>query len=110
MGMLQQMVHITRKLESEFDPYKTKLRIINNCIYGSDIQPIAMLISKLRFFISLICEQDDSTVNFADEENNFGINTLPNLETKFVAANSLLSADIHRYAGESWTIDRKSVV
>ena len=109
MGMLQQMVHITRKLESEFDPYKTKLRIINNCIYGSDIQPIAMLISKLRFFISLICEQDDSTVNFADEENNFGINTLPNLETKFVAANTLLSADIHRYAGESWTIDANLV-
>jgi len=102
MGMLQQMVHITRKLDSEFDPYQTKLRIINNCIYGSDIQPIAMLISKLRFFISLICEQDDKAVNFADEENNFGINTLPNLETKFVAANSLLVADIHKYADDDW--------
>lgn len=105
MGMLQQMVHITRKLDSEFDPYQTKLRIINNCIYGSDIQPIAMLISKLRFFISLICEQDDKAVNFADEENNFGINTLPNLETKFVAANSLLTADIHKYADDNWTLD-----
>lgn len=105
MGMLQQMVHITRKLDSEFDPYQTKLRIINNCIYGSDIQPIAMLISKLRFFISLICEQDDKAVNFADEENNFGINTLPNLETKFVAANSLLTADIHKYADDDWESD-----
>ena len=105
MGMLQQMVHITRKLDSEFDPYKTKLRIINNCIYGSDIQPIAMLISKLRFFISLICEQDDHAVDFKDEENNFGINTLPNLETKFVAANSLISADIHKYADDNWTLD-----
>ena len=102
MGMLQQMVHVTRKLDSEFDPYQTKLRIINNCIYGSDIQPIAMLISKLRFLISLICEQDDSNVNFNDEENNFGINTLPNLETKFVAANSLLTADIHKYADDNW--------
>lgn len=105
MGMLQQMVHITRKLESEFDPYKTKLRIINNCIYGSDIQPIAMLISKLRFFISLICEQDDKSINFDDAANNFGINTLPNLETKFVAANSLLTADIHKYADDNWTLD-----
>ena len=105
MGMLQQMVHITSKLDSVFDPYQTKLRIINNCIYGSDIQPIAMLISKLRFFISLICEQDDHNVNFADEENNFGINTLPNLETKFVAANSLLTADIHKYADDDWTLD-----
>ena len=105
MGMLQQMVHITRKLDSEFDPYKTKLRIINNCIYGSDIQPIAMLISKLRFFISLICEQDDKSVNFDDAENNFGINTLPNLETKFVAANSLLTADVRKYADDNWTLD-----
>ena len=105
MGMLQQMVHITRKLDSEFDPYQTKLRIINNCIYGSDIQPIAMLISKLRFFISLICEQDESRINYSDLENNYGIDTLPNLETKFVAANSLLTADIHNYADDDWTQD-----
>ena len=105
MGMLQQMVHITRKLDSEFDPYQTKLRIINNCIYGSDIQPIAMLISKLRFFISLICEQDESRINYSDPDNNYGIDTLPNLETKFVAANSLLRADIHNYADDDWTQD-----
>lgn len=105
MGMLQQMLQITRKLDSEFDPYQTKLRIINNCIYGSDIQPIAMLISKLRFFISLICEQDEKQIDFADEANNYGINTLPNLETKFVAANSLLRADIHNYADDDWTQD-----
>jgi hypothetical protein len=105
MGMLQQMVHITRKLDSEFDPYQTKLRIINNCIYGSDIQPIAMLISKLRFFISLICEQDESRINYSDPDNNYGIDTLPNLETKFVAANSLLRADIRNYADDDWTQD-----
>ena len=105
MGMLQQILQITRKLDSEFDPYQTKLRIINNCIYGSDIQPIAMLISKLRFFISLICEQDEKQIDFEDEANNYGINTLPNLETKFVAANSLLRADIHNYADDDWTQD-----
>ena len=105
MGMLQQMVHITRKLDSEFDPYQTKLRIINNCIYGSDIQPIAMLISKLRFFISRICEQDESRINYSAPDNNYGIDTLPNLETKFVAANSLLRADIRNYADDDWTQD-----
>lgn len=105
MGILLQMVHIIRKLDSETDTYQTKLRIINNCIYGSDIQPIAMLISKLRFFISLICEQDENNINFADEANNYGINTLPNLETKFVAANSLMRADIHNYADDDWTQD-----
>lgn len=105
MGMLQQMVHIICKLDSKTDIYQTKLGIINNCIYGSDIQPIAMLISKLRFFISLICEQDETNINFANEANNYGINTLPNLETKFVAANSLLRADIHNYADDDWTQD-----
>ena len=55
-------------------------------LYGSDIQSIAAQITKLRFFISLIvdCERDAS-------KPNFGIPTLPNLETKFVAANSLIA-------------------
>ena len=34
--------------------YARKLYLIENCIYGVDIQPIAIQISKLRFFISLI--------------------------------------------------------
>ena len=70
------------------DDYGRKLFLIENCIYGIDIQPIAVQISKLRFFISLICEQDKQ----ADKEN-FGIKSLPNLETKFVAANTLIGID-----------------
>lgn len=62
--------------------YARKLFIIQNCIYGVDIQPIAMQISKLRFFISLISEQ-----------NNDSILPLPNLETKFVCANTLIGVD-----------------
>ncbi|HOE91454.1 MAG TPA: hypothetical protein PLV22_05730, partial [Candidatus Cloacimonadota bacterium] len=34
--------------------YGRKLYLIENCIYGVDIQPIATQISKLRFFISLV--------------------------------------------------------
>ena len=34
--------------------YARKLFLIENCIYGVDIQPIAIQISKLRFFISLL--------------------------------------------------------
>lgn len=82
--------------------YKRKLYIIQNCIYGVDIQPIAMLICKLRFFISLVCEQNK--IDFSKPEDNFGINTLPNLETKFVSANTLLSPDISKYTGD-WTVD-----
>lgn len=82
--------------------YTRKLYIIESCIYGVDIQPIAMLISRLRFFITLICEQTD--VQRDKPELNFGIKTLPNLESKFVAANSLINADIHQY-NEDWTQD-----
>lgn len=82
--------------------YTRKLYIIESCIYGVDIQPIAMLISRLRFFITLICEQTD--IQRDKPELNFGIKTLPNLESKFVAANSLINADIHQY-NEDWTQD-----
>ena len=68
--------------------YARKLFLIENCIYGVDIQPIAAQISKLRFFISLVVEQK---VN--KEKENFGIRPLPNLETKFVAANTLIGID-----------------
>ena len=68
------------------DPdYARKLYLIENCIYGVDIQPIAVQISKLRFFISLVSEQNPTN----DVHSNFGIRPLPNLEAKFVAANSL---------------------
>lgn len=71
------------------DPdYARKLFLIENCIFGVDIQPIAVQISKLRFFISLVVEQK---VN--PEKDNFGIRPLPNLETKFVAANTLIGIE-----------------
>ena len=69
------------------DPdYARKLYLIEHCIYGVDIQPIAVQISKLRFFISLVVDQRPT----ADPKNNFGIRPLPNLESKFVAANTLI--------------------
>jgi hypothetical protein len=105
MGCLLKIVNVIQQIDTNTDNlYELKLAIINNCIYGIDIQPIAMMISKLRFFISLICEQHD--IDLTDSEHNFGINTLPNLETKFVAANSLISAEIHEYEGD-WTKDKK---
>lgn len=71
-----------------FPDYARKLYLIENCIYGVDIQPIAIQISKLRFFISLVLDQKvDAT------KENLGIRSLPNLETKFVAANTLIGLD-----------------
>lgn len=69
--------------------YARKLYLIENCIYGVDIQPIAIQISKLRFFISLVVDQKAND----NPAENFGIRPLPNLEAKFVAANTLIGLD-----------------
>lgn len=87
MGILKRLVEILEKLENQ-DHYDLKLHLIEECIYGIDIQPIATQISRLRFFISLIVDQNN--IDFNKPEENYGIDTLPNLETKFVAANTLL--------------------
>ena len=71
---------------NQYNNYGRKLYLIQNCIYGVDIQPIAMTIAKLRFFISLIIEQKSDQ----DPMTNYGIRPLPNLETKLVAANTLI--------------------
>jgi hypothetical protein len=79
---------ITRSFDKDVNrpDYARKLYLIENCIYGVDIQSIAVQISKLRFFISLVVEQ----VATQDANDNFGIRPLPNLEAKFVAANTLI--------------------
>jgi len=106
MGLLQLLVHVLRKLDphnehwkavklealppemrekavevfqgQSFD-YSRKLELIKDCIHGVDIQPTAIQICKLRFFLSLVIEQGDSQIR-----------PLPNLEVKFVCANSLI--------------------
>jgi len=90
MGILLRMVEllrILRQIPEDDSVYDLKLELIENCIYGGDIQCIAVQISKLRFFISLVCEQKPT----ANAKDNYGIHTLPNLETKFVAADSLIA-------------------
>ena len=78
-----------RKFDATFDAnqadYTRKLFLIEKCIHGVDIQPIAVQIAKLRFFIALIVEQKKR-----EGLDNFGLTSLPNLETKIVAADSLL--------------------
>ena len=90
----QKINELLKEISQHFDEsinypdYARKLYLIENCIYGVDIEPIAIQISKLRFFISLILDQKvDRT------KPNLGILTLPNLETKFVAANTLIGIE-----------------
>ena len=115
IGMLQKIVYILQEvdpdanlwfdkatenvsilLKKEFEKkfnagsldYIRKLSVIQNSIFGIDIQPIAVEISRLRCFLSLVIEE-----NVNDEEDNRGINPLPNLDFKFISANSLISLD-----------------
>ena len=84
----QRLEDIKETFDFNTSNYGRKLYLIENCIYGIDIQPIATQISKLRFFISLIVDQ------IVDKEKvNFGIKPLPNLETKFVTANTLIGIE-----------------
>jgi len=78
---------ISKKITGNQDlwDYTRKLNIIRKSVYGIDIQPISVEISKLRFFLSLIVDE-----KVQDDEDNRGIHALPNLEFKFVAANSLI--------------------
>ncbi len=68
-----------------------KLYLIQNSIFGIDIQPVACQIAKLRFFISLAIEQEPE-----QDVENFGIKPLPNLETRFIAANTLIGLEQQR--------------
>ena len=72
--------------ERNYGDYGRKLYLIQNVIHGVDIQPIACQIAKLRFFISLVIEQQSND----DPDDNYGIQALPNLETRFVAADALI--------------------
>jgi len=113
MGLLQKLVFVLNKLDKGHDIWKDsvlrktpagirnktremleeqetdylwKIGLIQNCIYGIDIQPIAVQIAKLRCFISLLV---DFKIN--PEKENLGVHPLPNLDFKFVAADTLVS-------------------
>ena len=73
---------------SNFPDYARKLYVIDKCIHGVDIQPIAVQIAKLRFFISLVVSQ-----KIDEAAENLNITPLPNLETRLVAANALRPID-----------------
>ena len=84
------LLEISRTFERYRDSdFGRKLYLMQNGIFGVDIQPIACQIAKLRFFISLIVEQTPNE----DLRKNYGVRPLPNLETRIVAANALIGLE-----------------
>lgn len=81
IGMMQLLVKVYSRLEPRFDSSKAKLSIIEKNIYGVDIEPMAVEITRLRAWLALIVDQEGAAAV---------IKPLPNLDFKFVAANSLV--------------------
>ena len=80
LGFLQVLSKIHLRLDPRLDPFKLKLSILQNNIFGVDIEPMAVEISRLRSWLSLIVE----------EANSKKVEPLPNLDFNFVCANSLV--------------------
>lgn len=92
MGMLQIISKLYERIlpVSQYNGYDVKLNIIENNIYGVDIQPMATEISRLRAWLAIVVD---------DYQDNQKIHPLPNLEFKFVSANSLVELETQ---GELW--------
>ena len=99
MGLLQEIFGIKELIAYETDkewiPAETKLNIIQNSIYGVDIEKGAVDIARLRFWLSLVVDEEKPK-------------PLPNLDYKIVVGDSLIS----KFDGEIVEIDweRKSSV
>ena len=89
----EELLDISRTFELYRDSdFGRKLYLMQNGIFGVDIQPVACQIAKLRFFISLVIEQRAND----DPQDNYGIRPLPNLETRFVAADALIGLGVKK--------------
>ena len=73
--------------ESRLD-YLRKRKIIRDNLFGLDIQSVAVEIAKLRCFLTLIVDQE-----IEDGAVNRGVVPLPNLDFKFICADSLTPLD-----------------
>ena len=78
MGMLKEIFLCRSVLEDVTDAAQIKREIIQNNIYGVDIEKGAVEIARLRFWLSLIVDEKSPE-------------TLPNLDYKIMQGNSLLT-------------------
>ena len=95
MGLLQKIMFILNEIDPDGKIYEeinllpntsllqrnygNKYKIIRDCIFGVDIQEMAIEIARLRFFLTLIVDEE------ADNPQ-----PLPNLDFKFACANTLI--------------------
>jgi len=98
MGILHKLVELHETLGTVKSPYELKKGILSQNIYGVDIMPMAIEIARLRAWLSLVLEEN---YNPKDPVHNFGVKPLPNLDFKFVCANSLIDLGLDAFILES---------
>ncbi len=98
MGILHKLVELHETLGTVKSPYELKKDILSQNIYGVDIMPMAIEIARLRAWMSLVLEEN---YNPKDPVHNFGVKPLPNLDFKFVCANSLIDLGLDAFIQES---------
>jgi len=98
MGVLQKLMELHEALGTVKSSYELKKDILSQNIYGVDIMPMAIEIARLRAWLSLVLEEDYKP---ADAKHNFGVKPLPNLDFKFVCANSLIDLGLDAFIQES---------
>lgn len=95
MGVLLRLMELRHIVgHGHKNNYELKSEILSRNIYGVDIMPMAVEIARLRAWLSLVLESEYKP---ADRKNNFGISALPNLDFKFVCANSLIDSGYDRF-------------
>jgi hypothetical protein len=107
VGLLHELVNLRRVLEAVANGYvdpvrqagaswlhETKEDIVQNCLFGVDIQQQAIEICRLRLWLSLVVDYDLGLDPFTAEKSQFSkaidrISQLPNLEMNFHRGDSL---------------------
>lgn len=80
MGLLNELLHCREVLSGEhYDRVKIKKDIIRNNIYGVDIEKGAIDIARLRFWLSIVVDEETPS-------------PLPNLDYKIMQGNSLIES------------------
>ena len=91
VGMLQELMALrhalfaSHRIDSHSD-YDRKLDIIQNCLYGVDIDPIAVSIARLRLWLTLCVEYE--------VQDGGDPPPLPNLDFKIERADSVLAPTV----------------
>ncbi|MCL6535809.1 MAG: N-6 DNA methylase [Armatimonadetes bacterium] len=93
LGMLHELIDLRTALfeQKRLDPetlYQRKLEIIQNNLYGVDIDPFAVEIARLRLWLSLVVDDPRNPIDDPDADVS-----LPNLDFKIEVGDSLLAPD-----------------